>query len=205
MRRNSEPDSPGKYAFPDCATRASSVRPRAVIGFAQQVKILSTMSANREASRKAIDSTNARGNTALYDALYASIEALKGRPGRKAVVLLSDGVDDNGVGRQLSKHSIDDVIRYARQVNVPLYAIGIGSEVDSALLANIAQSTGALSFLTPKSEELKALYDRIGEQLAGQYLIAYNSNLPGDGSSHQVQVKYGESRQQQGISITTTG
>jgi Mg-chelatase subunit ChlD len=84
-----------------------------VIGFAQQVKILSTMSANREASRRAIDSTNARGNTALYDALYASIEALKGRPGRKAVVLLSDGVDDNGVGQPLSKHSIDDVIRYA--------------------------------------------------------------------------------------------
>jgi hypothetical protein len=105
---------------------------------------------------------------------------------------LSDGVDDNGVGQQLSKHSIDEVIRYARQVNVPLYAIGIGSEVDSALRANIAQSTGALSFLTPKPEELKPLYDRIGEQLAGQYLITYNSNLPGDGSPHQVQVKYGD-------------
>jgi VWFA-related protein len=162
-----------------------------VIGFAQQVKILSTMSANRDASRKAIDSAMPRGNTALYDALYASIDAVKGRPGRKAVVLLSDGVDDNGVGKQLSKHSIDEVIRYARQVNVPLYAIGIGTEVDRALLANIAQSTGAMSFLTPKPEELKSLYDRIGEQLAGQYLITYNSNLPGDGSLHQVQLKYG--------------
>jgi len=58
------------------------------------------MSANRDASRKAIDSTTARGNTALYDALYASIDAVKGRPGRKAVVLLSDGVDDNGVGKR---------------------------------------------------------------------------------------------------------
>jgi von Willebrand factor type A domain len=105
---------------------------------------------------------------------------------------LSDGVDDNGVGKQLSKHSIDEVIHYARQVNVPLYTIGIGSEVDSALLANIAQSTGALSFLTPKPEELKTLYDRIGEQLAGQYLITYNSNIPGDGSPRQVQVKYGD-------------
>jgi VWFA-related protein len=162
-----------------------------VIGFSQQVKILSTMSANREAAEKAIDSTNARGNTALYDALYASIDAVKGRPGRKAVVLLSDGVDDNGLGKQLSKHSIEDVIRYASKVNVPLYAIGIGTEVDAALLANIAQSTGALSFLTPRPEDLKTLYDRIGEQLSGQYLITYSSNLPGDGSAHQVQVKYG--------------
>jgi VWFA-related protein len=163
-----------------------------VIGFAQQVKILSTMSANREVAKKAVDSTVARGNTALYDALYASVDAVKGRPGRKAVVLLSDGVDDNGVGKQLSKHSLDDLIRYARQVNVPIYAIGIGTEVDAALLAGIAQSTGALSFLTPKPEDLKTLYDRIGEQLTGQYLITYNSNLPGDGSPHQVQVKYGE-------------
>jgi Mg-chelatase subunit ChlD len=48
-----------------------------VIGFAQQVKILSTMSANREASRKAIDSTNARGNTALYDALMLRLTLSK--------------------------------------------------------------------------------------------------------------------------------
>jgi VWFA-related protein len=162
-----------------------------VIGFAQQVKILSTMSANREAARKAIDSTVARGNTALYDALFASVDAVQSRPGRKAVVLLSDGVDDDGVGKPLSKHSLNDVIRYAHQVNVPVYAIGIGTEVDAALLASIAQSTGAISFMTPKPEELKTLYDRIGEQLAGQYLITYNSNLPGDGSQHQVQVKYG--------------
>jgi VWFA-related protein len=163
-----------------------------VIGFSQQVKVLSTMSANREVARKAIDSTVARGNTALYDALFASVDTVKGRPGRKAVVLLSDGVDDNGVGKQLSKHSLNDVMRYALQVNVPIYAIGIGTEVDAALLASIAQSTGAISLMTPKPEELKTLYDRIGEQLAGQYLITYNSNLPGDGSPHQVQVKYGE-------------
>jgi hypothetical protein len=43
-----------------------------------------------------------------------------------------------------------------------------------------------------KPRMLKALYDRIGEQLAGQYLITYSSNLPGDGSPHQVQVKYGD-------------
>lgn len=49
-----------------------------------------------------------------------------------------------------------------------------------------------MSFFTPKPEELKTLYDRIGEQLAGQYLITCNSNLPGDGSPHQVQLKYGD-------------
>lgn len=97
-----------KEAAKDFLTYLDANDSAEVIGFAQQVKILSTMSANRDAPNKAIDSTMARGNTALYDALYASIDAVKGRPGRKAVVLLSDGV-----GKQLSKHSIDEVIRFA--------------------------------------------------------------------------------------------
>jgi hypothetical protein len=59
---------------------------------------------------------------------------MKTRPGRKAVVLLSDGVDDDGRGKQLSKHSIDYVLRLARDVNVPLYSIG--SETKSTKLSS---------------------------------------------------------------------
>ena len=66
------------------------------------------MSSNRGAAGKAIELTTARGNTALYDALFTWVDLLKDRPGRKAVVLLSDGVDDNGVGKQLSKHSVQN-------------------------------------------------------------------------------------------------
>jgi hypothetical protein len=150
------------------------------------------MSTNRETARRAIDSIRARGDTALYDALWESVTVLQARPGRKAVVLLSDGVDDNGKGKQLSKHSIDDVLRLARDVSVPLYAIGVGNEIDEALLASIAQGTGALYFLAPQAAELETLYAKIAEQLSGQYLISYVSNRPKNGSSHQVQIRYGE-------------
>jgi VWFA-related protein len=164
-----------------------------VVGFAQQVKILGPMSSNRSAAGKAIELTTARGNTALYDALFTSVDLLKDRPGRKAVVLLSDGVDDNGVGKQLSKHSLQDVLQFARHVNVPIYAIGIGTEIDEALLSGFAQSTGGRYFLTPNPSELKNLYDQIGLQLAGQYLISYTSNLPADGTTREVQVRYQDS------------
>jgi VWFA-related protein len=164
-----------------------------VVGFAQQVKVLGPMSSNRGAAGKAIELTTARGNTALYDALFTSVDLLKDRPGRKAVVLLSDGVDDNGVGKQLSKHSVQDVLQFAKRVNVPIYAIGIGTEIDEALLAGFAQSTGGRYFLTPNASELKNLYDQIGLQLAGQYLISYTSNLPADGTSREVQVRYQDS------------
>ena len=92
-------------SFLDILAPADSVQ---VVGFAQQVKVLGPMSSNRGAAGKAIELTTARGNTALYDALFTSVDLLKDRPGRKAVVLLSDGVDDNGVGKQLSKHSVQN-------------------------------------------------------------------------------------------------
>jgi VWFA-related protein len=174
-------------SFLDLLAPADSVQ---VVGFAQQVKILGPMSSNRAAASKAIALTTARGNTALYDALFTSVDLLKDRPGRKAVVLLSDGVDDNGVGKQLSKHSVQDVLQFAKQVNVPIYAIGIGTEIDEALLAGFAQSTGGRYFLSPNASELKSLYDRIGLQLAGQYLISYTSNLPTDGTTREVEVRY---------------
>lgn len=177
-------------SFLDVLAPADSVQ---VVGFAQQVKVLGAMSSNRGAAGKAIELTTARGNTALYDALFTSVDLLKDRPGRKAVVLLSDGVDDNGVGKQLSKHSVQDVLQFAKRVNVPIYAIGIGTEIDEALLAGFAQSTGGRYFLTPKASELKNLYDQIGLQLAGQYLISYTSNLPADGTTREVQVRYEDS------------
>jgi hypothetical protein len=78
-------------------------------------------------------------------------------------------------------------------VNVPIYAIGIGTEIDEALLAGFAQSTGGRYFLTPNASDLKNLYDQIGFQLAGQYLISYTSNLPADGATREVQVRYQDS------------
>jgi VWFA-related protein len=177
-------------SFLDLLAPADSVQ---VVGFAQQVKVLGPMSSNRSAAGKAIELTTARGNTALYDALFTSVDLLKDRPGRKAVVLLSDGVDDNGVGKQLSKHSLQDVLQFAKRGNVPIYAIGIGTEIDEALLSGFAQSTGGRYFLTPNASELKNLYDQIGLQLAGQYLISYTSNLPADGTTRQVQVRYQDS------------
>ena len=148
------------------------------------------MSDDKTTARVAIRATTARGDTALYDALYSSVEAFKGRPGRKAVILLSDGVDDDGYGKQLSGHSVEDVLTLAKSINVPVFTIGLGTEIDAQLLKRIAIETGALNFSAPQASDLQRLYDGIGQQLAGQYNIYYSSNLPGDGSMHRVQLAY---------------
>ncbi len=175
-------------SFIDMLNREDRVQ---VLSFAREVKVLST-GGDRQSAKAAIDATIARGDTALYDALYTSVEMLKAIPGRKVITLLSDGADDNGAGRQLSKHSVNDVLALAREVNVPIYTIGVGTEIDETTLRKVADETGGANLIAPQPQELKALYARIGEQLAGQYNIYYTSNLPGDGAEHRVQLKYGE-------------
>jgi von Willebrand factor type A domain len=160
-----------------------------VVRFSRDVKTIQPLSADRAAAEAAIDATTARGDTALFDALYTSVESLRDVPGRKAIVLLSDGVDDDGTGKPLSKKTVTDVLRLARQVNVPIYAIGLGTELDELALKKVASETGALYLNAVEPSELKRLYDSIGKQLAGQYTIGYSSNLPADGAEHRVQLR----------------
>jgi hypothetical protein len=163
-----------------------------VIGFSRDVRTLYPLGADRAAAAAAIETTAARGDTALWDALYGSVESLREVAGRKAIILLSDGVDDDGSGKPLSKHKVDDVLALARQVNVPIYTIGLGTELDEAALRKVAEETGALFLTATEASQLSALYDSIGQQLAGQYTIHYTSNLPADGTEHRVQLKFGD-------------
>ena len=158
-----------------------------VIRFSRDVSTIYPLGSNRAGAGAAIDSTMARGDTALWDALYASLESLRTVAGRKAIVLLSDGVDDDGTGKPLSKKTVADVLALARQVNVPIYAIGLGTELDEINLKKVATDSGALYLNAADPAELKRLYDSIGKQLAGQYTIYYTSNLPSDGSEHRLE------------------
>ncbi len=61
-----------------------------VLTFVREVKRLTLMTTSRSAARAGISATVARGDTALYHALYESVVLLKERAGRKAIVLLSE-------------------------------------------------------------------------------------------------------------------
>lgn len=151
-------------------------------------------SGDRASAKAAIDATLARGDTALYDAVHQSIQALEKVEGRKAVILLSDGVDDDGQGKQLSKHSIEEGLELARKVNVPVFTIGLGAEIDEQVLQRVAESTGGKYFSVADPAALQQVYDAIGKQLSGQYTIEYTSDLPSDGTVHRVVLLHADSR-----------
>jgi VWFA-related protein len=76
--------------------------------------------AHRQRLRKHIEAAKAGGGTAYLDATARAIDMLRGTPGRKAVLLMTDGVDLN------SKTTLGDVIAKAQQAGVRVYTLGVG-------------------------------------------------------------------------------
>jgi Ca-activated chloride channel family protein len=125
-----------------------------------------------------LDRITPEGGTSLFDAIVRSLEQFRGRRGRSALVLLSDG-DDN-----TSKVSWDVALRYVRTVRVPIFTIGYGiGKLDFLIrsrLKDLAAATGAAVFYIPKRKgNLAEVYRQIDEQLRAQYLLTYRSPTTG--------------------------
>ena len=123
---------------------------------------------------EALERTVPEGGTALHDALVRALELFRGRRGRAALVLLSDG-DDNS-----SRTPWDSALRYARTARVPIFTIGYGmSALDFFVrghLKELAATTGAELFSAPKKKgSLEPVYARIDEELRAQYVLTYRS------------------------------
>lgn len=79
-----------------------------------------TRSLNRRRMRERIEAARPGGGTAYLDATARAVELLRGRVGRRAVVLLTDGVDLN------SRHHLAEVSKLAQVAGVPVYTLGVG-------------------------------------------------------------------------------
>ena len=161
-----------------------------IIDFSDKVKVVQSFTSSKALLKAAIGAMKARGNTALYDAVFEAVKSFGDKKGRKVVIVLTDGRDDDGTGKVLSVKTLDQVIAAAREVNVPVFTIGLGTDVDEAILTKIAVESGGRYFPSPSSAALESLYREIGAQLTGQYLLSYDTDLSErDGSWHRVVVR----------------
>ena len=87
-----------------------------------------------------INHLNCYGLTSLYQSLYSSVMYTASASGAKCVVAFTDGM--NVSYNTGFDYSADDVIRVAKAYQIPVYIIGLGSNIDSALLRRIATETG---------------------------------------------------------------
>jgi VWFA-related protein len=117
------------------------------------------------------------GGTCLYDAMWNALNKAKSVPtGRRAIIVFTDGVDENSNGDPCSVVPVQDVIEEAIANRIPLYTVGLvgqgsdGSRVATDVLQQVSDTTGGLSF-SGAQEDLGSLFGAIMEALSSQWFI----------------------------------
>lgn len=150
-----------------------------LVSFSGTAAIAAPATQDHDAVVAAIRTVPLGPSTAIGEAVFASLEAIRavpGEPGQAApparIVLLSDGT--NTVGRDLQ-----EAARAAQEAGVPVSTIAYGTpegvvevqgelipvSVDAPALERLAEDTGGTSFSAESGEELAAVYEDIGSQV----------------------------------------
>lgn len=166
----------------------------AVVAFGQRIQWLTGFTRNIGAIDRAVDRIDPRGQTHLYDAVISMLYELQKKPGRRALVVLSDGVNQGG------DFELDHVVHYARYSGVPTYPI-IRNTLLSRLMkvglrwfeanrfAKIAEESGARYFIIQNPRQLPGVYEQIADELQQQYLILFYAKGDGADRWHTLRIE----------------
>ncbi len=144
-----------------------------LLGFNDNIFTLTRKTTDPAERVKAVDRLAPWGSTALYDVLLRGVEMLGRQPGRKALVIFTDGED------QGSHATINDVERRLQSSDVTLYMIGQGRGVTMESLRKIMERlsvpTGGRALFTDSVDELHTAFADLLDELSNQYLLGYQS------------------------------
>ena len=175
----------------------------ALVTFADQPLFGHVLGTNRDYSFAALDQYRASGGTALYDALWTSLMHVKTVSGRKAVVVLSDGKDENNEGTAPgSAHTLEDVVTLAQQVGASIFLVGLGTAVERRVLEHVARESGGVAHFSPDSAQLADRFRRVVDNLRHRYVVSYTSTNPIRGAAwRKVEVR----PRQRGLVVSSVG
>jgi VWFA-related protein len=128
--------------------------------------------------QSALEHVEARGGTALYDAIVASADYLThSKLQRKALFVVTDGEDD------ASQETLEQAVHKLQQENGPVvYAIGLLGEEKSRrakrALELISERTGGISFFPPTLDQVDEISRTVAHDIRNQYTITYAPSTP---------------------------
>ncbi|MDA1316335.1 MAG: VWA domain-containing protein [Acidobacteria bacterium] len=147
----------------------------AVLQFSDYVEMLTGLTRSERRIEKAMDRISRGGGTSMYDSLYLAASQLKGREGRRVMVVITDGGDTT------SYISFQEALKAVHDVDAVIYGIivipirsdaGRNTGGENAL-KTLAANTGGMTFVQYANENLDESFDQILESLRTQYLIGY--------------------------------
>jgi VWFA-related protein len=132
-----------------------------LLPFSTQVERPERFTDDKEGLKVRIGRLRPEGGTLLYDATFAGIETVMASraPGKKAVVVLTDGQDE----APGSRHSDQAVIDRAKEAGVALYMLGLGrpDEINEAVMRRMAKATGGNYFYAGNQQKLIELFEKM--------------------------------------------
>lgn len=158
-----------------------------VLGFNDSVFTVARPTVALDARLKAVDRMAAWGSTALYDVVIHALDRLGKQPGRRALVLFTDGEDMS------SRAPLEIAERRLEASDAMLYAIGQGKAAGSralkTILERLAAKSGGRAFFKDL-DELDAVFAAIVDELSNQYLLGYvPKDLARDGRWRKIRVE----------------
>jgi VWFA-related protein len=123
------------------------------------------------------------GGTLLYDAVVqASNTVFKTQGNRKAMIVLSDGVDFG------STATVNDAVEAAQRADTLIYSIlfsdesypSFGGPNGRAVLQKLSKDTGASFFEVSKKQNIELIFAAIEEELRSQYNLGFVSDHPNE-------------------------
>lgn len=125
--------------------------------------------------------------TEIYGSLYLAVDEFRTTRGRKAVIILSDGVNQPYYKYTKKEHPVfgekiyksGEPAEYCQEEGISVFAIYFGrkGERKDKGLYRIALETGGAVFDAHSEEQLSDIYGLIVNQILNEYLITYNATM----------------------------
>ncbi len=159
-----------------------------LVAFNDNIFPLVRRETNIEARTRAIDRLAPWGGTALYDVIIRSMDMLGSQPGRRALVLFSDGEDQSSIA------TLEAAIERVEASDSTVYAVGLGQATRvrqlRELLERLVRIGGGRGLFTEREDELKTAFADIVEDLSNQYLVGYQpTNQRRDGKWRELRIE----------------
>jgi len=148
-----------------------------VMAFNTAVAYTQPITSNGSTVKTAINALEADGDTAMYDALIEAVDILTPIQGRKAIIVLTDGMDN------MSQYGLPDVLASIGPSGLSISTVGLGnpreretySGLDVDALTSLASQAGGVYAYANEAEGLTNLYEWYARLLQSEYVITYTS------------------------------
>jgi VWFA-related protein len=153
-----------------------------VIQFSDEARLLGGFTNDPDEIQRRLGLVQARGWTALLDAIALGTHQMKSaKNSRRVLLILSDGADNN------SRFTETEIRNMVMEGDLRVYGIGLFHR--PRLLQQLAEETGGNVLLAQSLGELPDVVERLSREIRSQYLLGYSSSHSRDGKYHKVKVE----------------